>query len=103
MKVVLDMMDRRTIWDMLPWVPDRIRAALPRGWSLHVMADLNEGSADGLARVAPTLLAAVEDAGAYLGYGIPEDVLKRGSRLVWVHSGSAGVGSSLTPEMLRRQ
>jgi phosphoglycerate dehydrogenase-like enzyme len=103
MKLVLDMMDRRTIWDMPPWVPDRIRAALPPGWTLHVMADLNEGSADGSARVAPGLLSAVADAGAYLGYGIPEDVLKRGSRLVWVHSGSAGVGSSLTPEMMRRE
>jgi phosphoglycerate dehydrogenase-like enzyme len=102
-KIVLDMADRRTIWDMPPWVPDRIRAALPRGWALHVMEELNEGSGDGLARVAPGLLTAVEDAGAYLGYGIPEEVLRRGRRLVWVHSGSAGVGSSLTPEMLRRE
>jgi phosphoglycerate dehydrogenase-like enzyme len=48
------------------------------------------------------VLAAVEDAGAYLGYGIPEEVLRRGARLRWVHSGSAGVGSSLTPELQRR-
>ena len=91
MKVVLDMVDRRTIWDMPGWVPERIRAALPTGWSLHVMAEPNEGSADGVARLAPGLLDVVADAGAYLGYGIPEEVLRRGARLVWVHSGSAGV------------
>ena len=82
MKIVLDMADRRPIWDMPKWVPDRIRAALPRGWaldamedqaalprgwSLQVMTSVNEGSADGAARIAPELLAAVEDAGAYLG------------------------------------
>lgn len=96
------MQDRRSIWAPPPWVPERIRAALPAGWSLQVMEEPADGSGDGSARVAPAVLAAVADAGAYLGFGVPEEVLRRAPHLVWVHSGSAGVGSSLTPEMLRR-
>ena len=37
-----------------------------------------------------------------MGFGIAEEVLQAAPRLEWVHSGSAGVGSSLTPEMCRR-
>ncbi|MSR35796.1 MAG: D-2-hydroxyacid dehydrogenase [Gemmatimonadetes bacterium] len=103
MRVVLDMQDRRSIWAMPSWVPDRIRDALPPGWSLQVIEEPADGSGDGAARISPAVRAAVADAGAYLGFGIPEDVLVSGHRLVWVHTGSAGVGSSLTPELLRRR
>ena len=98
--VVLDMQDRRPAWGMPEWVPDRLRAALPTGSELRVIAEPNDGSGDGAARVAPEVLAAVADADAYLGYGIPPSVLAHGPRLRWVHSGAAGVGGSLTPELL---
>lgn len=94
------MMDRRPIWAMPSWVPDEIRAALPEGWSLDVVDEETEGSGDGAARVSPRVLEAVAEADAYLGYGIPEELLRAGPRLQWVHSGAAGVGSSLTPTML---
>lgn len=97
--VVLDMNDRRPIWAMPPWVPERIREALPEGWTLAVVSAETDGAGDGAGRVAPEALDAVEDARAYLGYGIAPEILRRGRRLVWVHSGAAGVGSSLTPEM----
>ena len=97
--VVLDMQDRRPAWAMPPWVPGRIREALPPGSILRVMDVPSDGSGDGTARAHPEVLAAVEDADAYLGYGIPAEVLRRGGRLRWVHSGAAGVGSSLTPEL----
>ena len=50
MKVVLDMADRRTIWGMPPWVPERIRAVLPAGWTLQVIDEPADGTADGGAR-----------------------------------------------------
>lgn len=103
MKVVLDMQDRRPIWAMPSWVPDRLREALPAGGSLRVVDVPGDGSGDGAGRVAPEVLDAVADADAYLGLGIPGAVLERGSRLAWVHSGSAGVGGSLTPALLRRR
>ncbi|NJD18946.1 MAG: hypothetical protein FIA95_06640, partial [Gemmatimonadetes bacterium] len=98
--VVLDMNDRRPVWAMPPWVPERIRDVLPEGWELRVMEDVTDGSGDGAGRVAPAVLEAGAEADAYLGYGIAPEILQAGRRLRWVHSGAAGVGSSLTPEML---
>lgn len=98
-RVVLDMQDRRPAWAMPSWVADRVRDALPPGSDLVVMEVPADGSGDGVARVHPAVLEAVEDADAYLGLGIPAEVLGRGRRLAWVHTGVAGVGGSLTPEM----
>ena len=103
MKVVLDMRDRRPVWAMPPWVPGRLRAALPPGGELAVVDVLADGSGDGTARVHPAVLEAVADADAYLGFGIPAAVLEAGPRVRWVHSGSAGVGGSLTPALLARR
>jgi len=99
-RAVLDMMDRRPIWTMPRWVPDRLRDVLPSAWELVVIDAPTDGSGDGAARVAPEVMEAVEDAQIYFGYGIPAELLDRGSKLRWVHSGAAGVGSSLTPAML---
>ncbi len=96
------MMDRRPIWAMPTWVPERIRSLLPDGCELSVVTDETDGSGDGSARVSTHVLELVRDADAYFGYGIPTEVLESGSSLRWVHSGAAGVGSSLTPQMLSR-
>jgi phosphoglycerate dehydrogenase-like enzyme len=101
-RAILDMMDRRPVWAMPPWVPDRIREALTSDWDLVVVEEETDGSGDGAARVSPRLLEAVSDAEIYFGYGIPEELLRGGPKLRWVHSGAAGVGSSLTPTMLER-
>jgi len=101
-RVVLDMNDRRPVWAMPGWVPERIRDALPPGWELSVMAAETDGSGDGAARVGTEVLRAVADAEIYLGYGIAEALLEAGIGLRWVHSGAAGVGSSLTATMLAR-
>ncbi len=100
--VVVDLNDQRPIWAR----PDRfgaaIRAALPADLDLVVLDTPSEGTGDGSTGAHPEVLAAVADARVYMGFGISEDVLRAGPRLEWVHSGSAGVGSSLSPEMLRR-
>jgi phosphoglycerate dehydrogenase-like enzyme len=101
-RVVLDMNDRRPIWAMPGWVPGAIGEALPPGWEIEVVDEVTDGSGDGAGRVAPTVLAAVADAEVYFGYGIAPDLLREGPELRWVHSGAAGVGSSLTAEMLAR-
>ena len=102
MKLVLDMQDRRSIWAMPAWVPERIRAALPAGWSLEVIDEPADGSGDGAARVPPRVLAAVADAGGYLGFGLPGQLVAAAPKLRWAHSGSAGVKSALTSELLAR-
>jgi phosphoglycerate dehydrogenase-like enzyme len=98
-RAVLDMMDRRPVWAMPAWVPERIRAALPPDWELVVVDDATDGSGDGAGRVAPAVLEAASGAEVYLGYGIAAELLRAAPSLAWVHSGAAGVGSSLTPEM----
>lgn len=99
-RLVLDMTDRRPIWAMPDWVPARIRDALPASWSLDVVQEETDGSGDGAARVSDHVLRLVSDAEVYFGYGIPAELLEAGTQLRWVHSGAAGVGSSLTPTML---
>ncbi|MFC1662437.1 hypothetical protein ACFL3S_13455, partial [Gemmatimonadota bacterium] len=99
-KLVLDLKDRRPAWSMPGWVEDEIRAALPDGWVLHVMETEADGSGDGMANLSPQLVEAVRDAEIYLGYGVPAALLREGNALRWVHSGAAGVGGSLGPEML---
>lgn len=102
-KVVLDMQDRRPSWAMPAWVPERIREALARveeGSELRVIEAPSDGSGDGAARAHPSVLAAVEDADVYLGYGIAPEVVRAGARLRWIHSGSAGVGGSITAALV---
>ena len=99
-RAVLDMMDRRPIWAMPEWVPERIRDALPSSWTLEVVDEETDGSGDGAARVSQHVLDLVADAEVYFGYGIPAELIEAGPSLRWVHSGAAGVGSSLTPAML---
>jgi phosphoglycerate dehydrogenase-like enzyme len=94
-RAVLDMMDHRPVWAMPDRVPEAIRDALPDGWELVVIDEPTDGSGDGAARVSPGVLEAVRDAEIYFGYGIPPELLEAGSALRWVHSGAAGVGSSL--------
>ncbi len=101
-RVILDMADLRPVWAMPEWVPAELSAALPAGWELVVNEESTEGTGDGATRVAPGVLRAVAEAEAYLGFGIPEELLKAGPRLRWVHSGAAGVGKSLTPTMVER-
>lgn len=103
MIVVLDMQDRRPSWAMPAWVPERLREVLAdvaESSELRVIEVPSDGSGDGAARAHPSVLAAVEDADVYLGYGIAPEVVRAGRRLRWVHSGSAGVGGSITPALV---
>jgi D-2-hydroxyacid dehydrogenase (NADP+) len=100
-RFVIDMYSSRyRLWRMPEEVAERIGAALPPDWEvIRVMEDV-DGSGDGPSSVSPAVLAALEGAEVYCGFGIPRDVLATGRDLRWVHSGAAGVGGSLYPEML---
>lgn len=95
-------MDRRPIWALPDRARERIVAAVPADWTVKFMETPADGSGDGVQRAPPELLNAVASARVYMGYGIPEQVLEAGPGLEWVHSGAAGVGSSLGPAMLSR-
>lgn len=95
-------MDRRPIWALPDRARERIVTAVPGDWTVKFMETPADGSGDGVQRAPPELLNAVASARVYMGYGIPDQVLEAGPGLEWVHSGAAGVGSSLGPAMLSR-
>lgn len=100
--VVVDLQDRRPVWAMPEEVPERIRRAAGSDADVRVITHASDGSGDGAARVHPAVLDAVRDAHVYLGYGVAPELVEAGARLVWIHSGSAGVGGSLSGPLLDR-
>lgn len=101
-KLVIDMQDKRPVWAMPPWAVEGIADALPTDWSVSLVRALADGSGDGGKGASPEAVEAVRGARIYLGFGVPAEILREGSELQWVHSGAAGVGGSLTPEMKAR-
>lgn len=98
-ELVIDLADARPIFSLPPDVVEAIRAAVP-DWHVVVVDAPTSGAGDGTHEASTRALEAVR-AGAevYMGFGIPADLLREGPSLRWVHSGAAGVGGSLTPEM----
>ena len=96
---VLDMRDRRPVWALPEWAIQEIRDALPEAWEFRLVDGFADGTGDGSGGLKPETLAALPGAVVYCGFGIPAEILRAGTSLRWVHSGSAGVGSSITPEM----
>lgn len=99
-RVVLDLGDRRPIFAPPTGLAERLRAMLPEGWEVVATEGAADGRGDGGPAASPSALRLVADAEVYMGFGIPAALLRAGTALRWVHSGAAGVGGSLTPEML---
>lgn len=101
--LVVDLSDARPIFALPESSVAAIREAAP-DWDVVVVDAAADGAGDGSARVAESALRAVA-AGAqvYMGFGIPEAVLREGPGLRWVHSGAAGVRGSLTPAMVESE
>lgn len=90
---------RYPLWCMPDAHAERIRAALPGEWELIRVTEEADGSGDGVSRMSPALLDALRGAEVYCGFGIPREAFGASDRLRWVHSGAAGVGGSLYPEL----
>lgn len=100
-KLVLDMREQRPIFSIPDWAVEEIRAALPADWELAVVDAPADGSGDGGGPSAEAVRAA-RGAEVYVGYGVPVEVFRAAEgTLRWAHSGSAGVGGALYPEMRR--
>jgi len=98
-RAVVDLRDTRPLWTVPEWATDEIRAAFPAEWDVVVVDADSDGRGDG-GGPSPEALAAVRGAEVYLGYGIPRELFRAaGGALRWVHSGAAGVGGALYPEM----
>ncbi len=99
-RYVVDLRDRRPIWTIPDRAVEEIRAAFPPEWEGVVVGASADGQGDG-GSPSPEAVAAVRGAEVYLGYGIPPELFRAaGGGLRWVHSGAAGVGSMLYPEVV---
>lgn len=98
-RLVIDLADARPIFALPDDVVAAIRAAAG-DWDVVVINAATTGTGDGAHRASSAALEAVgSGAEVYMGFGIPAELLRAGSSLRWVHSGAAGVGGSLTPEL----
>jgi len=102
-------MTRRAVIDLASSAPTmalpasgaaRLRAFAPDGWELMVVQSITESSGDGTNSVSQEALEAVTTAEVYFGYGLPASLVAAAPQLRWAHSASAGVGKSITPELL---
>ena len=99
-KVILNFTDERSRWAITPAAQQRITEWLPADWQLTVIQAPSSSRGDG-GKVSEELLAAAPGCEVYLGSGVPRDFfLKAQPTLRWVHTGSAGVGAALFPEMV---
>jgi phosphoglycerate dehydrogenase-like enzyme len=103
-RLVLNLRDVRPLWEIPAWAVEAIRAAVPDGWEVVDVQAAADGQGDGGA-AAPEVLEAVRGAEVYVGYGAPRELFLAATappegRLRWIHSGAAGVGGALHPEMV---
>jgi phosphoglycerate dehydrogenase-like enzyme len=87
-------------WSMPADSVARVRVALGEGWTVRTIEHEIDATGDGPPATPRPVLEAIADADVYFGFGIAPDAFREARRLKWVHSGAAGVGGSLFPEML---
>lgn len=94
-RLVLDLRAQRPVWRVPPDVVLAVRQALGEGWALiEVEAPVNSDGDGGAGSAAA--VAAARGAEVYIGFGVPPGVVAAGREtLRWVHSCTAGIGTSL--------
>jgi phosphoglycerate dehydrogenase-like enzyme len=99
-RLVVDLQSTAPTMALPDWAVDRLQAVTPAGWELVIVQSPTDSSGDGTNAVSDETMAAVASAEAYFGYGLPASLVAAAPQLRWAHSASAGVGSSITPELL---
>ena len=100
--LVADLRATAPAWALPDWAPAALAAMAPAGWRLHFVSAPTISDGDGADRASDEAVAAVADAEAYAGFGLPRTLLAAAPGLRWVHSAAAGVGSLLHPELRER-
>ena len=100
---MVDLFASQAQWSLPPEGAERLRREAPPGWHVHLVGDPTVADGDGSRAASAEAMRAIPDAEAYVGYGLPPELLAAGKRLRWVHSAAAGVASLLFPEMLESE
>ena len=96
-RAVVDLASPRAVWRIPPARVGEIGAALGKPWELIEVRTPASSDGDGASGSgSPEAIAATKGAEIYIGYGIAPGVAAAAKgTLRWVHSGAAGVGSSI--------
>jgi len=94
--LLVDLAARSRNWALPDEARDRLLAAAPPDWSVHVVAAPTSSDGDGPPRPSDEVIDTIVDAEVYFGFGIPAPLFEAARRLRWVHSAAAGVGSALS-------
>lgn len=98
--MVVDLEAASANWSLPDSAAERLRSESPPGWRLHFVTQPTISDGDGAEQPSADALAAIAEAEAYAGFGIPRTLFLAARRLRWVHSAAAGVGKALFPEMV---
>src|SRR6476620_12688862 len=98
--LVADVAARSKNWSLTPEGADRLRAATPSGWKMHIVRSPTSSDGDGPPRPSDEVMEAIREAEVYYGFGIPRLLFLEAQKLRWVHSAAAGVGTSTYQEMI---
>ena len=98
-RLVVDLNSSAPTMALPAWGAAQVRAAAPADWEVVVVSSPTDSSGDGTNAVSDETRSLIGSAEAYFGYGLPGSLVQAAPALRWAHSASAGVGSSLTPEL----
>lgn len=103
-RAVINMRDARPVWEIPGWAREGIASSFPADWDVVFVDAAADGRGDGGA-VSAEAVAAARGAEVYIGLGVPRDLLLAATdpalnHLRWIHTGAAGVGSLLHPELV---
>jgi phosphoglycerate dehydrogenase-like enzyme len=99
-KAILNFTDERSRWGITPEAETQISNALPPDWQLVIIKAPVSSRGDG-SGVSEELLQQAANTEVYLGSGVPRDFFRQAlPTLKWIHTGSAGVGAALFPELV---
>jgi phosphoglycerate dehydrogenase-like enzyme len=98
-RLVVDLSSQRPVWRPPEEFVRALTAAGGDAWQVEVVRAAANSDGDGTGSSAEAVAVAA-GAEVYIGWGIPEAVVRAGrGALRWVHTAAAGVGGSLTPAL----
>jgi len=102
-RAVVNLRDGRPIWQIPDWARVAIASTFAAAWEVVFIEATADGRGDGRG-ASPEALAAMPGAEVYIGFGAPPELIAAanaaGPALRWIHTGTAGVGALLYPELL---
>lgn len=97
--MVLDLRAKAPVWRIPVTLEEDLARTAPAGWRVVVVPTETVSDGDGGHPPTPEACAAIADAEAYFGYGITPQLFAAARRLRWIHTATAGVGSTLFREL----